>query len=329
MGRVRRHVDEPVAQVELAPGEPRRLGPEDEAERAAAGERLGLRREPARRPRARDFAPGRAHHGDARRHRVEQRPRAPRPVQHVPGAVGERRGPRPRPSPAADRRGTAPAAPCSSWRGRRRPRWRAGSAARGRSRRATGPRRCESSSPGPRSGLAIMPDEPPRRASPPVRLLRPLPRPAARACLGARPRRLGRADGRPRPARLVLLAGGPGRRPRPVRLLGPVARDLLPRRQDRLLGRPDDADRDGLRDPRGRPAADGPPRLHVVRPAGEPRHAWTGPSTSAPSRSRSTRARGRPRSAAPSRAGASTSSSAPPRASAGRRGSSPSRPRSP
>ncbi len=105
-----------------------------------------------------------------------------------------------------------------------------------------------------------------------MRLLRPLPRPLARAPLGARAGRVGGADGSPRAAGLVLLSGGPGGGPRALRLLGPVARDLLPRRQDRLLGRPDDADRDRLRDPRGRPAADGPPRLHGVRPAGEPGH---------------------------------------------------------
>ena len=41
-------------------------------------------------------------------------------------------------------------------------------------------------------------------------------------------------------------------------------------RQDRLLGRPDDADARRLRDPRGRPAADEPARRDDLRPAEQP-----------------------------------------------------------
>ena len=85
------------------------------------------------------------------------------------------------------------------------------------------------------------------------------------------PRGVGGPDGGARPPGLVVLHRGPGGGPRALRLLGAVARHLLPRRQDRLLGRPDDAHRLRLRDEGGRPAADDPPRLQHVSPPDEPR----------------------------------------------------------
>jgi len=87
-----------------------------------------------------------------------------------------------------------------------------------------------------------LPDEPPRRASPLVRLLRPLPRPAARLLSGlvlvawvAQMAVLVRRAWSSSPVALAADLAQYGS--------SPVAGHLLPRRQDRLLGRPDDADR--------------------------------------------------------------------------------------
>ena len=235
--------------------------------RAAAASRLAIaapaarRRDEARcrrRPRASVAAVRARRRARPRRRR---RARAPRARTATPSAPPAR----------------ACAGPCSSWPGRPRPRWPRATAAPARSRPCRGPRRECSARPRiiGRHGIA---------GTPPLEAPASPAAPARPRALRPRAPRLGGEHGAARAPGLAALQRRARRRPRRLHAGGAVARHLLPRRQDRLLRRPDDAHRERLRDARGRPAADDAARLVDAGAPEQPRRGRLPPSSCAASR---------------------------------------------
>ena len=129
VGGVGGDVHPDVALRQLVVAQAARLGAEDEGQAAAARARGRLSRPAAAASRPPGGRGRRCPPRGRARDRLAQGGSRTGPVEHVPGAVGQRprfglrRGPRAAPTMARDARG-----PCSSGRGRRRPRWRRGRA---------------------------------------------------------------------------------------------------------------------------------------------------------------------------------------------------------
>ena len=224
---------------------------------SAANSRGRARRRAALVPR------GRRRHQRAPGDRGPQVGRDARAVQQVPGAVGERAGVR-----AVEARAAATRAPAS-----RSPMFLSARAAAA----TLAAREGRTSTMSTRSGIHGCISQPRNPLSCVGMAFARGPRvdPAASAAapgharpLPARRRGLGRADGGPRQAQPRGLLDDHGRGPRPLRHQRAMEGRVLPRREDRVPGRPDDPPRRRLRAAGGRPAADDAARrLHRGAPA--------------------------------------------------------------